>query len=253
MADEVKKTIGYTDTPIIPGTCWRVHDGDRPQPRVVNPGSFSTQETPGTPPSDAIILFDGACLCNWLDKNNQEAKWKVENGYMEVAPKAGNIHTKTEFGDCQLHLEFAAPEVVVGNGQSRGNSGVFFMRKYEIQVLDCYENPTYPDGTTGGIYGQYPPLANACRKPGQWNMYDFVWIAPRFAGATLVSPAYITVFLNGVLLHHMRALQGPTQHRILAEYKPQNSIGALELQDHGDPVRFSNIWYRPLTTYDQLA
>ncbi|MDD4097668.1 MAG: DUF1080 domain-containing protein [Lentisphaeria bacterium] len=253
MADDVKKTIGYTDTPIIPGTCWRVHDGDRPQPRVVTPGSFSTQETPGTPPSDAIILFDGTCLCNWVDKANQEAKWKVENGYMEVVPKTGNIHTKTEFGDCQLHLEFAAPETVVGDGQGRGNSGVFFMRKYEIQVLDCFENPTYPDGTTGGIYGQYPPLANACRKPGQWNMYDFVWIAPRFAGTTLVSPAYITVFLNGVLLHHMRALQGPTQHRILAEYKPQNTIGALELQDHSNPVRFRNIWYRPLTTYDQLA
>ena len=253
MADDVKKTIGYTDTPIIPGTCWRVHDGDRPQPRVVTPGSFSTQETPGTPPSDAIILFDGTCLCNWVDKANQEAKWKVENGYMEVVPKTGNIHTKTEFGDCQLHLEFAAPETVVGDGQGRGNSGVFFMRKYEIQVLDCFENPTYPDGTTGGIYGQYPPLANACRKPGQWNMYDFVWIAPRFAGTTLVSPAYITVFLNGVLLHHKRALQGPTQHRILAEYKPHNSIGALELQDHSNPVRFRNIWYRPLTNYDQLA
>ncbi|MGI6088090.1 MAG: 3-keto-disaccharide hydrolase [Kiritimatiellia bacterium] len=253
MTDEIKKPLGYTDTPIIPGTCWRVHDGGRPQPRVVTPGTFSTQETPGTPPSDAIILFDGTCLCHWLDKNDQAARWKVENGYMEVAPKTGNIHTKMEFGDCQLHLEFASPETAVGDGQGRGNSGVFFMRKYEIQVLDCFENPTYPDGTTGSIYGQYPPLVNACRQPGQWNMYDFVWIAPRFAGDTLLTPAYITVFLNGVLLHHMRALQGPTKHRALAEYKPHSSVGALELQDHGNPVRFRNIWYRPLTNYDQLA
>jgi len=253
MADAVKKSLGYSDTPIIPGSCWHVHDGDRPQPRVVNPGSFSTQEAAGAPPSDAVVLFDGKCLCNWLSKDNQEAPWKVENGYMEVVPKSGNIHTRMEFGDCQLHLEFATPSVVVGDGQGRGNSGVFFMRKYEIQVLDCFENPTYPDGTTGAIYGQYPPLANVCRKPGEWNMYDFVWIAPRFAGSQLVSPAYITVFLNGVLLHHMKPLQGPTQHRKLAEYVPQNSIGALELQDHNNPTRFRNIWLRSLNTYDQLG
>ncbi|MBR3651283.1 MAG: DUF1080 domain-containing protein [Victivallales bacterium] len=251
MADEVKKSVGYSDTPIIPGSCWHVHDGDRPQPRVVNPGSFSTQETPGVPPSDAIVLFDGKCLCNWLGKDNKEAQWKLENGYMEVVPGTGNIHTRTEFGDCQLHLEFASPAEVKGEGQGRGNSGVFFMRKFEIQVLDCYENPTYPDGTVGGIYGQFPPLANAIRKPGEWNMYDFVFIAPRFAGHQLITPAYITVFLNGVLLHHMKAIQGPTQHRRLAEYTLMNSVGALELQDHGDLVRFRNIWYRPLNNYDQ--
>ena len=166
-------------------------------------------------------------------------------------PGTGNIHTRTEFGDCQLHLEFASPIEVKGEGQGRGNSGVFFMRKFEIQVLDCYQNPTYPDGTVGGIYGQFPPLANAIRKPGEWNMYDFVFIAPRFAGHQLITPAYITVFLNGVLLHHMKSIQGPTQHRRLAEYTLMNSVGALELQDHGDLVRFRNIWYRPLNNYDQ--
>ena len=252
MAEEIKKSVGYSDTPIIPGSCWHVHDGSRPQPRVVTPGTASCQEKAGLPPSDAMVLFDGFSLGNWLSNDNQEAPWKLENGYMEVVPGTGNIHTRTEFGDCQLHLEFASPEVVKGEGQGRGNSGVFFMRKFEIQVLDCYENPTYPDGTTGSIYGQFPPLANACRKPGQWNSYDFVFIAPRFAGYQLLTPAYITVFLNGVLLHHMRSIQGPTLHRAITNYDvPMNSVGALELQDHGDLVRFRNIWYRPLYGYDQ--
>jgi len=167
-----------------------------------------------------------------------------------VLPGTGDIHTRAEFGDCHLHLEFAAPIEVKGNGQGRGNSGVFLMGLYEIQVLDCYDNPTYPDGTTGGVYGQYPPLANACRKPGEWQTYDIIWTGPKFDGETLVSPAYVTVLLNGVLLHYHRSLQGPTQHRNLAQYQPQPSVGPLKLQDHGDLVRFRNIWYRPIGAYD---
>ncbi len=253
MADAPKPPVGYEDTPIIPGTCWRVHDGKRPQPRVVTPGTASTPEAPGLPPSDAIVLFDGRDLANWLDKTGAPAQWKVENGYMEVVPGKGDIHTRAEFGDCQLHLEFATPAVVKGESQGRGNSGVFLMGLYEIQVLDCYQNVTYPDGTTGAIYGQCPPLVNACRKPGEWQSYDIIWVAPRFAGDRLVTPAWVTVFQNGVLLHHMKELQGPTQHRKVAEYKPHPPIGPLKLQDHGDLVRYRNIWYRPLTAYDQVV
>lgn len=246
MSEAVKKSIGYSDTPIIPGSPWHVHDGNRPQPPVVTPANFPTQEVAGTPPSDAVILFDGHCLAQWLGKGGQEAPWKVENGYMESVPRTGNIYTKTEFGDCQLHLEFSKPPV---SETDTGNSGVFMMRKYEVQILNCYDMITYADGVEGGLYGQYPPLVNACRPRQEWNAYDIIWIAPRFAGENLVAPAYITVLLNGVLLHLMQPLQGPTKFRALAEYVPQSSYGAIELQDHGDCVRFRNIWCRPLSVY----
>jgi hypothetical protein len=172
---------------------------------------------------------------------------------MEVVPKTGDITSKAEFGDCQLHVEWASPAEVVSASQGRGNSGVFLMGKYEFQVLDCYDNPTYADGTTGGIYGQYPPLVNACRKPGEWQVYDIVWIAPRFVGDELLTPACATVFLNGVLLHHAKVIQGPTQHKKTTKYEVQPSVGPLKLQDHSNPVRFRNIWYRPLTAYDQVV
>ncbi|MBV9850143.1 MAG: DUF1080 domain-containing protein, partial [Armatimonadetes bacterium] len=165
-------------------------------------------------------------------------------------PGAGDIQTHAHFGDCQLHLEWRAPDYVKGDGQGRGNSGVFLMGRYEIQVLDCYQNPTYPDGTTGAIYGQYPPLVNACRRPGEWQTYDILWEAPRFDGDRLARPARVTVLLNGVVLHHAQELQGPTQHRQQASYQPHPAQGPLRLQDHGDLVRYRNIWYRPLTGYD---
>ena len=242
--------LGYDDTPIIPGSTYRVHDGTRPQPRIVTPGTASTQQAPGTPPSDAVVLFDGTDLSGWTSLDGSPAQWKLENGYMEVVPKTGNIKTKEELGDCQLHVEWAEPTVIKGESQGRGNSGVFMMSMYEVQVLDCYDNPTYPDGTTGALYGQCPPLVNACRKPGQWQTYDIIWVAPQFDGEELVSPAYITVLQNGVLLHHHKELQGPTKHRETTSYEPQPSVGPLMLQDHGDLVRFRNIWYRPLTDYD---
>ncbi|MDT8390763.1 MAG: DUF1080 domain-containing protein [Lentisphaeria bacterium] len=239
--------LGYDDTPVIPGSTYKVHDGDRPQPRIVTPA-----ETCCGAPSDAVVLFDGASLDGWKSaKEGGEAPWKLENGYMEVVPRSGNIYTEKVFGSCQLHLEMATPVVVKGDGQGRGNSGVFLMRKYEIQVLDCHDNPTYPDGTICAIYGQYPPLVNACKKPGEWQTYDIIWEAPEFDGDTLVKAARVTVFLNGVLVHHAKELQGPTEHRRLATYVPHPAEMPLELQDHGDLVRFRNIWCRPLTDYDQ--
>ena len=236
--------LGYDDTPFIPNSSFRVHDSTRPQPRIVSPDSNNA-------PSDAIFLFDGNYLSGWSGKGGADAAWKTENGYMEVVPGTGNIRTREEFGDCQLHLEWAAPEVVKGDGQGRGNSGVFLMGRYEIQVLDCYQNPTYADGTTGAIYGEFPPLVNACRPPGEWQTYDIIWQAPRFDGENLVSPARATVILNGIVLHHATELIGPTTHRAVEEYKAHPPTGPLELQDHGDLVRFRNIWYRPLLGYDQ--
>jgi hypothetical protein len=247
----MQKNLGYDDTPVIPGMNYKVHDGTRPQPRIIQPGTASTQETPGQPPSDAVRLFDGKDLSGWTAVRGGAAQWKVENGIMEVAPGTGDIQTQEQFGDCQLHLEWAAPSVVKGDSQGRGNSGVFLMGQYEIQVLDCYDNPTYPDGTTAAIYGQYPPLVNACRKPGEWQTYDILWVAPRFEGDKLARPALVTVLHNGVVVHHATSLQGPTQHRQVAAYKAHAPTGPLRLQDHGDLVRFRNIWYRPLTGYDQ--
>ena len=242
--------LGYSDTPVLPDSGFHVHDGERLQPKVISPGVTGTPTSAGTPPCDAVVLFDGTSISGWLDKNGAEAAWQVQDGYMQVVPGTGDIRTAAEFGDCHLHLEFAAPEVVKGDGQGRGNSGVFLMGQYEIQVLDCYENPTYADGTTGAVYGQYPPLVNACRKPGEWQTYDIIWTGPKFDGDTLISPAFVTVLLNGVVLHYHRSLQGPTQHRNLAHYEPHPAVGPLKLQDHGDLVRFRNIWYRPIGQYD---
>ncbi|HPP12257.1 MAG TPA: DUF1080 domain-containing protein [bacterium] len=241
---------GYQDTPFLPESKYRVHDASRPHPRRVEPGTFSTQEQPGVPPSDAVILFDGKDLSNWKDRNGGPARWKVENGYMEVVPGTGDISSRQEFGDCQLHLEWMEPTVIKGESQGRGNSGVFLMGRYEIQVLDCYQNPTYADGWVGAIYGQCPPLVSACRQPGQRQTYDIVWIAPRFDGEKLISPARITVFMNGIVIHHDRQLIGPTSHRQIIPYTAHPPVGPLKLQDHGDLVRYRNIWYRVLTDYD---
>jgi len=242
---------GYDDTPVIPGQKWKVHDSTRPQPPVVTPGTESTQAEPGASPSDAVILFDGRDLSKWSKMDGSPAAWRVENGYMEVVAKTGSIRTKEEFGNCQLHLEWAAPVKVEGESQGRGNSGVFMMGRYEIQVLDCYRNPTYADGSTAGIYGEYPPLVNPCRKPGEWQTYDIIWVGPRFNGEKLLSPACATVLFNGIVVHHAVTLTGPTTHRKWLPYAAHPVAGPLMLQDHGNPVRFRNIWYRPLTEYDQ--
>ena len=235
--------LGYSDTPILEESGYHIHDGERPQPPKVAPGKGSL------PPSDAIILFDGTDLDEWESEKGGPAPWNVRDGYMEVAPKTGDIKSKRSFGNIQLHVEFACPEVVKGEGQGRGNSGVFLAMLYEIQVLDNYENPTYADGTVGGIYGQYPPLAVAINKPGEWNEYDIVFEAPVFSGDTLTSPAFVTVILNRVVLHHRKALLGPTTHRAVKPYAPHGEK-PIKLQDHADLVRFRNIWVRSLGGYD---
>lgn len=228
-------------------TKWKIHDLDRPVPAVVIPGTASTPDQPGKPPSDAIVLFDGSNLEKWLSEDGSPAKWKVENGYAEVVAHTHNIHTKDSFGDCQLHVEFMEPTPPHGESQERGNSGVFLMNTFEIQVLDSYENKTYADGQTASVYGQYPPLVNAARPPGQWQSYDIVFHGPRFDSAgKLVRPARVTVFHNGVLVQDNVELSGPTAHGERPPYKSGPDKGPLALQDHGNPVRYRNIWLRQL-------
>ncbi|MHC4915430.1 MAG: 3-keto-disaccharide hydrolase [Planctomycetota bacterium] len=243
--------LGYKDTPVLPGTDWHVHDSDRPQPRVVAPTNLS-QISPVAPPSDATVLFDGTSLDEWENaKTGEPVGWKLVDGCMEVVRKTGNIRSKKKFGDIQLHVEWAAPEEIEGESQGRGNSGVFLMGTYEIQVLDCYENPTYADGATASVYGQFPPLVNACCRPGEWHVYDILWTAPRFDGEKLVSPACVTVIHNGVCVHNHVELMGPTTHKTILPWEPHDPVGPILLQDHGNPVRFRNIWVRELKAYDQ--
>lgn len=243
IAQTPNNDLGYTDTPMLPGLPYRVHDPSRPHPAVVTPSVAI-----GAAPSDATVLFAGTDLSQWTSARQA---WKVENGYLEVVPNAGNLSSKEKFGDVQLHVEWAAPAMVRGTSQNRGNSGIFLQGRYEIQVLDSSDNPTYADGQAGAIYGQWPPLVNPARKPGEWQQYDIVFEAPRFDGERLARPAYVTVFMNGVLLHHRKELMGPTVHRALARYAPQPEEDSLVLQDHQQPVRYRNIWIRRLRAYDE--
>jgi len=246
--------LGFEDTPMLPGLPWHVHDDRRPHPRVVTPAA-----EPGGPPSDAIILFDGKDLSAWTSHRSNITRagtsgppeWKVENGYFEVVPHTGDIATKEKFGDCQLHVEWSEPVGITGTSQGRGNSGVILMDRYEVQVLDPWNNPTYADGMAGALYGQWPPLANPGRKPGEWQVYDIVFEAPKFEGEKLVKPAFITAFWNGVMVHNRKESMGPMVYRQVAHYSPQPAEDSLVLQNHGDKVRFRNIWIRRLTGYDQ--
>jgi 3-keto-disaccharide hydrolase len=222
---------------------WPVHSMDRPRPRVVQPAPAG-QLVP--PPADAIVLFDGHSLDQWVSGTGK-AGWKVDQGYAEVAKGTGSISTRREFGDIQLHLEWATPTPPKGHSQERGNSGVFFMGLYEVQVLDSYQNDTYPDGQAGALYGQAPPLVNACRPPGEWQTYDIVFRRPRFnADGSLLRAARATVFQNGVLVQDATPFKGRTVHGKEATYSPHGDRGPLMLQDHGDPVRYRNIWVREL-------
>ncbi len=250
-ADAAKKSLGYEATsPLIPGTKWHVHDGTRPPPRVVTPAATFSHLAP--PPSDATVLFDGKNLSKWSGPKG-EAGWKIEAGYMEVAPKSGSIRTKDGFADFQLHLEFATPAKVDGNSQGRGNSGVLFNGIYEVQVLDSFENPTYPDGQCAALYGQSPPLANASKKPGEWQSYDIVFESPRWdADGKIAKKAAVTVIHNGVVVHHRKEYQGNTPHQNNGNYnKPHAPEVFIQLQDHSNPMRFRNIWLRKLGGYDQ--
>lgn len=222
-------------------TGWKAHDQNRPAPKVVAPGDGATL---AKAPSDAVILFDGKNFDNWTGGVD---KWKIVDGAMEPTAKAGHAVTKEEFGDCQLHVEWASPAEVNGDGQPRGNSGVFLMNAFELQVLDSYENPTYADGVAASVYGQYPPLVNASRGPGQWQSYDIVFRAPQFGeNGELQKRARMTVLHNGVLVQDNTEILGPTswiKHRRYAEGK---TTGAIRLQDHGSQVRYRNIWIRRL-------
>ncbi|MFN3191336.1 MAG: DUF1080 domain-containing protein [Aureliella sp.] len=206
------------------------------EPPIVTPGSVNSQ-----PPSDAVVLFNGKDLKNWKNGEN----WTVKDGV--ILSGKGKIVSQEKFGDCQLHIEWASPTVVKGDGQGRGNSGIFLMDTYEIQVLDSYNNKTYFDGQAGAIYKQRPPMVNAMRKPGEWNTYDIIWTAPRFnEDDSLKSPAYITAFHNGLLIQHHFELLGDTPFNRPPEYNNKGETGPIGLQDHGNPVRFRNIWVRPL-------
>ncbi len=225
---------------------WAVHDDNRPRPPVVTPGA-----APGQPPSDAIVLFDGTSLDEWVsDKDGSPCPWRLVDGAMEVVKGKGYIRTKRAFGDCQLHIEWRAPDVIEGAGQGRGNSGVFLMGTYELQVLDSFQNDTYPDGMAGSIYAENPPLVNASRKPGEWQSYDIVFHQPRWENGKLVRPGSITVFQNGVLVQDHWLFEGVSTHRRRTQPKQHESKRPLKLQDHGNPVRFRNIWIREIPDYE---
>ncbi|HNQ90182.1 MAG TPA: DUF1080 domain-containing protein [Verrucomicrobiota bacterium] len=227
---------------------WIGHDRTRPLPRVVEPGSASTQDQPGKAPADAIVLFDGTSIAPWVAMNGEPTRWIVKDGAMECVPGSGYIRTLQCFGDAQVHVEFATPAQAEGSSQGRGNSGFFLgMTRYEIQILDSYNNPTYADGSCASVYNQYPPLVNASRPPGQWQSYDLVWTAPRFTpDGALQSPARLTLLHNGVLVHHNAELIGNTGWVTRGPYHPHPEKLPLCIQDHGNPVRFRNIWVREL-------
>ena len=217
----------------------------RPEVPIINPG-----EKYGDAPSDAIVLFDGSNLDQWKSKNNPEApaKWEIiNNDYMEVVPGSGDIMTKMKFGDCQLHLEFSAPDIVESQGQGRGNSGVFFQQRYELQILDSYQNRTYGNGQAGSIYKDKAPLVNAMRNPLKWNTYDVIYTAPRFKSDGSVDyPARMTVFHNGVLIQNNSIIQGLTLYIGIHGYEEAHGDDAITLQDHGNRTQFRNIWIRKL-------
>ena len=221
---------------------WRQHDMHRPKPPVADPAS-----TPGAAPRDAIVLFDGSGLSAWETPEGRPARWLLKDGILEVTPGAGPIQTKSSFGDLQLHVEWAAPAPPIGTGQDRGNSGIFLMGQFEIQVLDSYKSDTYADGMAGAIYGQYPPLFNAARPPGQWQTFDIAFRRPRYDGSgKLIEPARVTVFLNGILVQNSEEPWGQTGWLEPLPYDPTVDRGPILLQEHRHPVQFRNIWVRNL-------
>jgi len=227
---------GYTNSPIIPGTKWHVHDPNRPQPKWVRP-PYDGKPVPA--PHDATVLFDGKSLENWRNRN-----WRLEDGAMVVTK--GSQTSVATFGDMHLHVEFLIPKGLRGHGQKAGNSGVFPMARYEIQVLNSYDNRTYPDGQCAALYGQKPPDVNASLPPGHWQSYDIYFKAPVFENRKLRHAAYVSVHHNGVLVHDNAAFLGPAVWRKLARYKPHPPKAPVSLQAHGNPVRYRNIWVRPL-------
>lgn len=227
---------GYDDTPMLPDSQWRVHDKNRPQAPVVKPGA-----KPGDPPSDAIILFDGKDISQWEGLTADA----IEDGAINVVKTKG-LTTKQEFGDCQLHIEWATPAEADGNAMNWGNSGIFFHGLYELQIIESKACHIYADGIAGAIYGQFPPLANPSRQPGQWQTFDAVFVAPKFDGDKLVEPARMTVFWNGVLVQYHQEILGATMHKMFPKYDTKIETGPLVIQQHHSAVRLRNIWIRPL-------
>ena len=231
--------------PLTPGGVWPKGSMERPRPRVIQPPGHSTQDQAGKAPSDAVIFFDGKDLSKWRSQKKSEngkddARWKVEDGYMEVVRGTGGIQTRDEIeGDAQWHIEWRTPDEVKGNSQGRGNSGVFIGGFPEVQVLDSYENDTYPDGQAAALYSQYPPMVNASRKPGEWQTYDIIVVRQKKdEKGQVTQPGSITVLHNGIVVHFAREIGG------------KNPKGGLALQDHGNPVRYRNIWARQLNLVD---
>ena len=224
---------------------WDVHDTTRTRPPVVDPGPAPAEPRPA--PDDATVLFGGDDLDAWEHPDGSSPEWVVRDGYFQVEPGAGAIQTTEGFGDVQLHIEWMSPPSIEGDGQGRGNSGVFLMGTYEVQVLDSYENPTYADGQAAAIYGQYPPLVNAMRPPGEWQVYDITFRRPHFdEDGNVVKPAVLTVYHNGVLVQDHVELTGPTGHYERPPYEAHAARLPLRLQDHSNPVRFRNVWVREL-------
>jgi enamine deaminase RidA (YjgF/YER057c/UK114 family) len=240
IAVEIEIVVEVEEAP----GAWRAHDASRPRPPVVMPARL---ERPVPPPADAVVLFDGTSLDGWRNRSGGPAGWRIRNGAMEAVPGAGYVFTRRTFGDVQLHVEWAAPTPPKDTGQGRGNSGVFLMEQYEVQVLDSYRNDTYADGQAGAVYGQYPPLVNASLPPGEWQHYDIIFRRPRFDSAGgLRSPARMTVLHNGIPVQEDVTLWGPTNWLQAEPYRAGSTRGSIGLQDHGNPVRYRNIWAREL-------
>ena len=240
-----EEDLGFTDTPFLPNSPWRVHDRTRPQPLVVESGT-----TCGQPPSDAVVLFDGKDLSQWEGEQN-DISAGLEDGCINIL-KTGDLLSKEKFGDCQLHIEWATPPAPDTTRHSWwGNSGIFFISKYELQVTESRATMHKADGQAGAVYGQTPPLVNAARKPGEWQTFDVVFSAPRFDNDRLVKPAYFTVFWNGVLVQYHTACMGTTHYKTVPKYDCHDTVGPIKLQQHGSAVRFRNIWIRPLKLLPQ--
>ena len=234
---------GYTDTPLIPGTPWRVHDQARPQPKIIAPG---VGDLGTTPPNDAIVLFDGKNLDQWIRTDGKPIERGIQDGAFDIV-QTGQLRTKQEFGDFQLHIEWRPPELKEGfDRMNQGNSGLFLMGLFEIQIIESKASYIYADGNAGAIYGQHPPMVNPARGPLEWQSFDVFFSTPKFDGETLKTPATTTVIYNGVLVHHCQQIFGTTQHREVPGRYPVSEKGPLTLQDHHSPVEFRNIWIRPL-------
>ena len=228
--------FGYKDTPKLPWCEWLVHDCDRPAPKRINPGPA---QPPLPAPADAIVLFDGKDLSQW-----QSTQWKVEDGCIVAGD--GSFRSKASFGSCQIHVEWMAPKDFKGPWENRGNNGVMLMGLYEIQIFDSFNEKLYPDGQAAAIYGQTPPLVNVTRPPGEWQSFDIIFTAPIFEGEKLVRAPRVTMFHNGVLVHLNEEIHGEVWHRVLPVFRRKMNQGPLAFGGHGCPVRFRDIWVRPL-------